>query len=894
MAKAVSAASGSSSLTSLGVALGTPAYMAPEQAAADPHVDARADLYALGVVGYEMLCGRPPFVGMTPQQVLAAQVTLAPESCSAHRTTIPPTLAALVMRLLEKKPADRVQRADDLVTQLEGMATPTGGMAPTAVVPAVSSGTEAAIRITRPARVATLFGLAALVVVAIAYVLMIRLGLPGWVLPGVAVLLLAGLPIMLLTARRERQRAMARTTQTALPVAVGDRLFNWRSALTGGALAMGGFAVLTGGYMGMRALGIGPAGTLVSTGKLKDRQRVVLADFVNRTADSTLGPTLTEAFRVDLAQSPTVQLEDPANIADALKRMQRPTETTLAPSVAREVAERQGVSAVVTGEIDPVGAGYVLSAAVLSAHDGSTLTAVRSSAATAAALIAALDQLSKALRERIGESLKTIRAGEPLEAVTTPLLDALRKYTAAARLADAGQDEEAIPLLEEATRIDTGFAMAYRKLAVVLGNSRGSRDRAITAATEAYVHRDRLPDHERDLATAFYYQSVDKNLPQAIIAYRAALEMQPSDPIALTDLGDVFLAQRRYADAESLLTRVTEQLGGTSAFVDLLQAQVAQGRYSAADSTFARFQRDVPAFPHLAFFEANLSSSRGDYVAAERVLRVRLGAISPESPGRLSGLTALSQLDAVLGRIAQSEAAARELMGLAEARGSPQDYLVAAFLGLADPESRFRDNVSNARSIIAAALATHPLASMPAADRPYAELIHVYLQTGQPDQARRTWAAYQRDVPGAVRANSPDTHMAEGIVAAAEGRWSDAITAYRAFRDGSSCESCAYFEMAEAFQGAGHPDSAIVYYTRAVETPDLYGIATKALNVAASYQRLGELYEQRGEPAKAADYYGRLLDLWRDADPELQPILRDLHARLARLAGEAGGRRTGS
>jgi len=646
--------------------------------------------------------------------------------------------------------------------------------------------------------------------------------------------------------------------------------------------------------MGMRALGIGPAGTLVSTGKLKDRQRVVLADFVNRTTDSTLGPTLTEAFRVDLAQSPTVQLEDPADIAEALKRMQRPAETTLAPAVAREVAERQGVSAVVTGEIDPVGAGYVLSAAVLSAHGGSTLTAVRSSAASSAALIPALDQLSKALRERIGESLKTIRADEPLEAVTTSSLDALRKYTAAARLADAGQDEEAIPLLEEATRIDTGFAMAYRKLAVVIGNSRGSRDRAMAAATEAFVHRDRLPDHERDLAAAFYHQSVDKNLPQAIIAYRAALELQPSDPIALTDLGDVFLAQRQYADADSLLTRVTERAGGSPAFVDLLQAQVARGRYSAADSTFARFKRDAPAFPHLPFFEANLVSSRGDYVAAERLVRARLGAISPQSPGRLSGLMVLGELDEVLGRITQSEAAARELMELQDARGSPQDYLIAAFLGLAEPEVRFRDNVSGARSIIAAALARHPLASMPAADRPYAEVIREYLKTGQVDQARRTWAAYQRDVPSAIRAGSPDTHMAEGTVAAAEGRWSDAIAAYRAFRDGSGCESCGYFEMAEAFQGAGQRDSAIVYYTRAVETPDLYGVGTRSLNLAASYQRLGELYEQQGEPAKAADYYGRLLDLWRNADPELQPILRDLHARLARLAGEGSGRRTGS
>jgi len=85
VAKAMSASSGSSSLTSLGVALGTPAYMAPEQAAADPHVDHRADLYAVGAMAYEMLCGRPPFSGMSPQQVLAAHTMQAPDPVQSLR-----------------------------------------------------------------------------------------------------------------------------------------------------------------------------------------------------------------------------------------------------------------------------------------------------------------------------------------------------------------------------------------------------------------------------------------------------------------------------------------------------------------------------------------------------------------------------------------------------------------------------------------------------------------------------------------------------------------------------------------------------------------------------------------------------------------------------------------
>ena len=138
VAKALSDATGRQSLTTVGIALGTPTYMAPEQAVADPHVDHRADIYAFGVVGYELLAGRPPFAGANPQQVLAAHVTTAAEPITAHRT-MPPALAELVMRCLEKRPSDRCQSADELITQLEAVLTPSGGITPTATVPVAAA-----------------------------------------------------------------------------------------------------------------------------------------------------------------------------------------------------------------------------------------------------------------------------------------------------------------------------------------------------------------------------------------------------------------------------------------------------------------------------------------------------------------------------------------------------------------------------------------------------------------------------------------------------------------------------------------------------------------------------------------------------------------------------------
>ncbi len=135
VAKAVSEATGRQALTTAGVALGTPAYMAPEQATADPLLDHRVDIYAVGVLAYELLAGRPPFTGGTPQAILAAHVTEAPEPITKHRSAMPEALGQLVMKCLEKKAADRWQTAAELLPLLDAASTPGAGLTPTETRP---------------------------------------------------------------------------------------------------------------------------------------------------------------------------------------------------------------------------------------------------------------------------------------------------------------------------------------------------------------------------------------------------------------------------------------------------------------------------------------------------------------------------------------------------------------------------------------------------------------------------------------------------------------------------------------------------------------------------------------------------------------------------------------
>jgi tetratricopeptide (TPR) repeat protein len=885
VAKAMSASSGSSSLTSLGVALGTPAYMAPEQAAADPNVDHRADLYAVGAMAYEMLCGRPPFSGMSPQQVLAAHVTLPPAPLSSQRPSVSPALNALVMRCLEKKPADRIQTAAEMLTQLQAMATPSGGMAPTGAKAAFTSGAEAALRRAHPVRVAILFALASIAVLAVVFVLRQRLGLPDWVFPGAVVLLVIGLPIMLVTGRKERERVLAAATGTyRVPDAGVAKHLTWRKAILGGGLAFGSLTAIVVAYTAMRVMGIGSIGTLQAKGLIKDRQPILLAEFENRASDSTLGPTLTEALRVDLTQSQTVKLLDGETVGSALERMKLPSTSKLTPALASQLAQREGVPAVVTGEIAPVGKSYVLSAKVISTTDGSVLTALRETAASDAELIPAIDRLSRALRERIGESLVTIRADQPLAHVTTESLEALRKYTQALRLSDGGREDDAIPLLQEATTIDTSFAMAWRKLAVLLNNHAAPFGKVADASERAYRHRDRLSELEKQAAIGWYFDVVDRDPPKAVAAYRAMLTIDPDNDIALNNLSLLVYSQRRFADAESLAVRCVAEGEFGNCPLNAISSQLAQGAVSRADSMLALWQRNSPSDPSLRAVGVIVSGWQHDFPEAERRARAALAsAVTPFWRDITTG--DLASVESVQGHVASSEANFRAAAAIDESSGAMGPYF-RRMAKLAQMDFRHQVRVGEAMAALTEARSKHPFGPIDPSERQYPQFAIAYALGGKVDEARGLMQEYVRTVPALAQKADPERFEALGNIAMAEGRYDEALKNFQATRVDNGCTMCGTFEVAAAYAKLGQPDSARAYYEEYLRGADGFRLRVDADHLAATYQRLGELYEAKGDRAKARENYAKLLDLWKTADPELQPIMKDTRDRVARLSGE--------
>ena len=858
VAKAVSEGS-SSSMTSLGVALGTPAYMAPEQASADPHVDHRADLYALGAVAYEMLAGRPPFSGGSAQALLMAQVTQTPEPVSVHRPSVPPALAAVIMRCLEKRAADRWQSAAEIIPQLDAALTPGSGTQPTAPVHGTSSGTRAALRQANPVRVTALFVGASVAILAATWWLEFRLGLPSWVLPVAALLMVIGLPIMLLTAQKERERIHG--TAATRTGSLRDRLLTWRGALGGGALALIGLATATGGFMTLRAMGVGPFATLVSSGVLAERDKIVLADFANRTTDSTLGASITEALRIDLTSSPVLRLVEGNEVTSTLRLMGRNTGLPLTEDVGHDIAARVGAKAVLVGEVTPLGSGYVLSARLIGVEDSVTLLADRVTAADATGLIPAVETLSRRLREQVGESLRTVRSGQPLAQVTTRSLPALRAYSEGSRLMVGGRQRDGIKFLEQAVALDSNFGMAWRRIGVIFNNI-GDPARAIPAVRRAYALRDQMPPLEAAHVTAFYHWVVEDDLPRATAAYERLLASWPDELTAINNLAVYYGLVGRRREAATLYRRALSISPGTSLYLDnLVQTLVTLDDFAAADSLLEGWvASDTTARRRVSYHRARMAAERGDYETAHAIV----DSVSKSLP---TFRNVANDLFLRQGRL-REVTPALDLWEKAAVEGVIRGDAIAArrLLDRIQSETRW-DSIA------------------PNDPRPYGELAAGFAMTGNVDRAAEVLDREARRIPEEVLRRDGNRHYALATIALSRGEYRAALAGFRRARVSLRCEVCTAFDAGRAFEKLSEPDSAIAEYERFVNTHDVDAENREYL-LAAALRRLGEMYESKGDRTKALEYYGRFVDLWKNADPELQPLVSDIRKQMARLAGE--------
>ena len=888
-------------LTGLGTSIGTPAYMAPEQAAGDPVTDHRADLYAFGVMAYEMLAGRTPFTAREPHKLLVAHLSEAPRPIREHRPDCPPSLERLVMQCLAKDPAARPQAASEVVRALAEVAGPSAGAV--VALPAIGVATRRAL-----ARALAFYATAFVLVAALAYGAVVTIGLPEWVLPGTLVVMALGLPVILFTAFVHHGSRVARTmavthtpggtpstssTMARLAVKASPHV-TWRRTALGGVAAVGAFAALVAGFMITRAMGIGPAASLFAKGVMKESDRVLVADFRAPAGDSTLGTVLAEGVRTGLAQSRAVAVVPSTEVAAALRRMTLPPSSRVDLALAKQIAEREGIKAIVDGQVTPVGASYILTVRLVGG-DGAELASFQESAKDGTELIPAVDRATRKLRGKMGESLKTVRETMSLEQATTASLPALRQFTEGTRANALRQDyPAAIAALEEAIALDSTFALAMRLAALAYGNAGLRPGRADTLREHSFRLRDRLPDLERALVEAAYYgagRHADR--ARAIAANLRALELNPTSGSALNSLAGAYVGRRQYARAESLYA-IGRAQPGASAFMwqNAVASLVSQGKLEEADSIAAEYIRRFPGNPNVPTVSWTVRGARWGrdsvWTVCEQATTSRAAQI------RTTGFSCLAVAALMEGRLRDRERLAAQARTIAAERGAVVRSELDAQVDSAFLDIWFRGRGEEGARRLDALLARRPLRERPRDDQPYLTLAEYYAWAGRPDRAREMLSQYERDVADTARRrlDIATYRRALGEVALAEGKYDVAIrelqkadTSY----DGAPivCAACIAPRLARAYDLAGRTDQAIATFEAYLGSKWAYrGRDVDWQFQAGTHKRLGELYEAKGEREKAASHYAAFIDLWKNADPELQPKVAEAKARLARLGGE--------
>ena len=772
VAKAVSDAASAASLTGTGVSLGTPTYMAPEQAAADPDVDRRADIYALGVTAYEIIAGLPPFVGATPAQVIAGHLTRAPEPLASHRPSVPPALAKLIGRCLEKNPADRWQSADDLLRALDATATPT------------ASNAGAHVR--------------------------------------------------------------------------------WRAAAALLAAVVLGFAGFS--WFGRT----GRAGTLIGDDVLAPNDFVLVSEFENHTSDASLGGTITDAIRIDLQGSRVVRVMSQSAMLAGLDRMGIAHDATLSPAKLQELAEREGAKAFVVGSIARVGAGYQISARVVATNGGNEALTALAIAPDSTKLIAAVQEVGGKLRRGIGESLRSVMAAPPLAEVTTASLPALRAYSASRRAEAEGNRPEAVALAKQALALDSTFASAWAGLFVTYANMDYVR-LATEAAARAYALRDHLSEIERLRIEADYHATRGEAVDEEA-AWRRLDELGQD----VTGYSDLLLGQGRLRDAEDVARRVIASYPRQSiAYWNLAEAQAGQHHFAAADSTSALIAKNLPENPYRYFIPFELRWARRDFDSVAAYLASPDGAKLPP----LAQSARRCMLDLYRGHI--------QAWRHCPTRDSPQ----ARFTQLIMAEYRLTGDTVRARAGYQSFLAAKPDDRDP--DK-YADVITLLADVGHVREARALLDEWRTRSGAGDLEFRADSAEAVGAIATAEGQWDRAVAAFLAWNSAPVSSARHVYnrglpEAAQILARRGQPDSAIVLFERALGTSSTYGGATyESTWYTEALSTLGDLYESRGDRAKAAEYYKRYVDVFKDPDPPIAAHVAQIRERLARVTGESG------
>src|SRR5271157_1404732 len=356
---------------------------------------------------------------------------------------------------------------------------------------------------------------------------------------------------------------------------------------------------------------------------LTDKDSIVLADFTNTTGDSVFDDTLKQGLSVQLEQSPFLSLVSERRVNETLKLMGRPAGDRLTPEVTREVCQRTGSKAMLTGSIAGLGNQYVIGLKAVNCNTGDLLAESQEQAAGKEAVLKALDNAAVSLRGKLGESLSTVeKYATPLEEATTPSLEALKVYSLGRKTGSAEGETAALPFYKRAVELDPNFASAYSGMAISYSNL-NEIGRAAENARKAYELREKVSERERFSIEATYYMYVTGELEKAAQTYGLWRQIYPRD------LGNLGFISASLGNLERELEEYREALrlepGDGTNYLNLGNSYVSLNRLDEAEAVYKQAEERALESEGLLANRYQLAFLKGDKAQLAQLLSAAMG-----------------------------------------------------------------------------------------------------------------------------------------------------------------------------------------------------------------------------------------------------------------------------